>query len=145
VKVVLFCIILFHLLRDDCQSIPNFFFFIFHKSFYIKFLNLHRYAKKIVSTTRYESLFFSLICLINSGYTLVNQSTNEKSMTFITSCTNNYSRWIRFFKFQTIWKWRSPRICTLTHFFLVITFDQVKLPGCKISMFVWTSVPLKIT
>jgi hypothetical protein len=27
--------------------------------------------KKIVYTTRYESLFFSLICLINSGYALV--------------------------------------------------------------------------
>jgi hypothetical protein len=26
VKVVLFCIILFHLLGDDCQSIPIFFF-----------------------------------------------------------------------------------------------------------------------
>jgi hypothetical protein len=25
VKVILFCIILFHLLRDDCQSIPTFF------------------------------------------------------------------------------------------------------------------------
>jgi hypothetical protein len=36
--------------------------------------------QKIVCTTRYESIFFSLICLINSGYTLVNQS----------SCTNNY-------------------------------------------------------
>jgi hypothetical protein len=34
VKVVRFCIILFHLLGDDCQSIPIFFFFvIFHKSF----------------------------------------------------------------------------------------------------------------
>jgi hypothetical protein len=28
-----FCIILFHLLGDDCQSIPTFVFFIFHKSF----------------------------------------------------------------------------------------------------------------
>jgi hypothetical protein len=36
--------------------------------------------QKIVCTTRYESIFFSLICLINSGYTLVNQS----------CCTNNY-------------------------------------------------------
>jgi hypothetical protein len=33
VKVVLFCIILFHLLEDDCQSVPIFFFVIFHKSF----------------------------------------------------------------------------------------------------------------
>jgi hypothetical protein len=32
VKVILFCIILFHLSGDDCQSIPIF-FVIFHKSF----------------------------------------------------------------------------------------------------------------
>jgi hypothetical protein len=33
---------------------------------------------------------FSIICLINSGYALVNQTVNEKmkkKMTFITSCT----------------------------------------------------------
>jgi hypothetical protein len=35
VKVVLFCIILFNFLGDDCQSIPIFYFFfvIFHESF----------------------------------------------------------------------------------------------------------------
>jgi hypothetical protein len=43
-KVVLFCII--HFLGDDCQSIPIFFFVIFNQSFWTKFLNLHRYAKK---------------------------------------------------------------------------------------------------
>jgi hypothetical protein len=40
------------------------------------------YAKKIVCTTGYESLFFLLICLICKFV--------KKSMTFITSCTNNY-------------------------------------------------------
>jgi hypothetical protein len=59
VKVVLFCIILFHFFGDDCQSIPTF------------FLQLASIRKKIVFTTRYESLLFSLICLINSGYALV--------------------------------------------------------------------------
>jgi hypothetical protein len=39
--------------------------------------------KKIMCTTRYESLFFSFICLINLQI-------REKSMTFINSCTNNY-------------------------------------------------------
>jgi hypothetical protein len=36
------------------------------------------------STTPYESLFFSLICLIKL------QIHEKKIMTFITSCTNNY-------------------------------------------------------
>jgi hypothetical protein len=49
-----------------------FLYIIFHKSFWTKFLNLHRYAKKIASA-RYESLFFSLIYLINSGYALVHK------------------------------------------------------------------------
>jgi hypothetical protein len=31
----------------------------------------------IMCTTRYESLFFSLICLINSGSALVNQAANS--------------------------------------------------------------------
>jgi hypothetical protein len=35
--------------------------------------------------------FFSIICLINLGYAVViNLQIREKSMTFITSCTNNY-------------------------------------------------------
>jgi hypothetical protein len=59
-KIVLFCILLFHLLGDNCKSIPVFFFVIFHKSFYTKFLNLHRYVKEIACTTRYESRFFHL-------------------------------------------------------------------------------------
>jgi hypothetical protein len=61
VKVVLFCIILLHFLGDNCQSISTFFYDM----------------QKIVCTTRYESLFFSLICLINSRYALVNQTANS--------------------------------------------------------------------
>jgi hypothetical protein len=39
--------------------------------------------QKIVCTTRYESLFFLLICLINSGYTLViNLQIREKKYDF---------------------------------------------------------------
>jgi hypothetical protein len=45
-----------------------------------KRLSKHTYFfllyKKRVCTTRYESLFFSLICLINSDYALVNQFAN---------------------------------------------------------------------
>jgi hypothetical protein len=64
-------------------------------------------CKKIACTTRYESLFFSLICLINSGYALVNQSSfMKKSMTFITSCTNNYfasfSSYLKYWMIQKI-------------------------------------------
>jgi hypothetical protein len=33
--------------------------------------------QKIVCTTRYKSLFFSFICLINSGYALVKQSAHS--------------------------------------------------------------------
>jgi hypothetical protein len=43
VKVVFFCIILFHLLGDDCQSIPTYLFFVMQKK---------------LCTTRYESIFF---------------------------------------------------------------------------------------
>jgi hypothetical protein len=67
VKVVLFCIILFHFFGDDCQSIPTFFFLILLD----QISQLASIRKKIVCTTRYESLLFSLICLINSGYALV--------------------------------------------------------------------------
>jgi hypothetical protein len=48
VKIVLFCIISFHLLGDDCQSIPIFFFYNFSK------ILLDEISQ------RYESLFFHL-------------------------------------------------------------------------------------
>jgi hypothetical protein len=56
VKVITFCIILFHLLEDDCQSIPIF-FVIFHKSFYTKFLNFFQYAKNSVYNNTKVSFF----------------------------------------------------------------------------------------
>jgi hypothetical protein len=78
VKVVFFCIILFHLLGDDCQSIPIFFFVIFHKYLLLgEISQVTSICKAIVCTTRYEGLFFLLICLINSGYALVNQTANS--------------------------------------------------------------------
>jgi hypothetical protein len=55
--VVLFCIILFHLLGNDCQSVPIFFFVIFLLH---QISQLFSICKKIVCTTRYESLFFYL-------------------------------------------------------------------------------------
>jgi predicted permease len=84
VKVVLFCIILFHLLGDD-QSIPTFFLF-----FINPFPNFQRYAKK-KHVQHVMKVFFSLICLINSGYVLVNRTANSwKKVWLIISCTNNY-------------------------------------------------------
>jgi hypothetical protein len=39
--------------------------------------NIVKSTSIVIRTTSYESLFFSLICLINSGYALVNQSANS--------------------------------------------------------------------
>jgi T-complex protein 1 subunit theta len=58
VKVVLFCIILFHFLEDDCQSIPTF-FCNFFKSFWAKFgdMALHYIHKHGLMAVRLNSKF----------------------------------------------------------------------------------------
>jgi hypothetical protein len=77
-SLVLYCIILFNLLGDDFQSIPIFFFLFFINPFRLNFSPIDMQINSVFKT--FDTFLFSLICLIQI---------REKSMTFITSCTNN--------------------------------------------------------
>jgi hypothetical protein len=63
----------FHLLGNDCQIIPTFFKF-FLNPFRSNFSTCNNIQKNNVHVMK---VFFSLICLINSGYVLVNQIANS--------------------------------------------------------------------
>jgi hypothetical protein len=83
-KVALFSIILLHLLGDDCQSIPTFFYFALNLLGQIS--QLTTICKTISCTTRYESLFLRSTLSEFENFLL-----RERILINVTTCQNEMS------------------------------------------------------